>query len=276
MNSVEPALIELKEQQLINLASSLFERNELNRHLQRLLQSLKISKNEVIKQFVYYDFDINAYDNEVFESLGNRFVLYLHNLAEKSWHRELQQTIQEYIENSQSKTIIDIGFGVPSLYVKEALIHKKYLITLLDKFDNAFIFAKALLNEWSSSWKDNILFKKMDMNEQKFVGKYDLYLFSDSLEHINNSEHFLKTHIDQSSEHARFLFSLPIGPLIPMHCINWDTSDEIMSWLQRLGLIVLKEKIININPTVDLFTSQSEYNFKCYILLCEKKKLTTT
>lgn len=270
MNQEERDHLKEKERKLTKIASRLFKRDDLKNHLHSLLHSLNISKKEVIKQFVYYDLDINAYRNEVFESLENRFVLHLHNLTENSWHEEIQKTVAEYIDYSRTKTIIDIGFGVPSLYVKQSLIYKKYLITLLDKFDSAFLFAEALLNEWSTTWKDYILFKKFDLNENIFLGKYDLYLFLDSLEHVEDPKTFLSLIVNQSPDNSKFLFSLPIGPLIPMHYINWNNIEETIQWLQKFGLKIISQRVININLDTDLFTSQTGFDFKSHILLCEK------
>jgi len=103
---------------------------------------------------------------------------------------------------------------------------------------------------------------------EKFVGDFDLYIFQDSIEHSLDPTACLKEYVRRSQENAKFIFSLPIGPMIPQHYIAWETEEEILSWLQGAGLKIHKNSLISMNPAVDLFADN--YPLVACIASCYK------
>lgn len=101
----------------------------------------------------------------VYESIANRFVLHIHNLINGSWHIERQKVTGDLISMANPRHMIDVGFGVPSKYIYDLVIREnKFNVTLVDKYDSAFAFARHLLDhwdaEWDVNWETKIFFKE--------------------------------------------------------------------------------------------------------------------
>jgi 2-polyprenyl-3-methyl-5-hydroxy-6-metoxy-1,4-benzoquinol methylase len=149
--------------------------------------------------------DVYSFDNEIYNSLSNRFVLHIHNLLNGSWHQERQKTILQLIQIAKPTTAIDVGFGVPSRYMKELVLMNGYpKLTLCDFSDSAFQFATVLLDQWDSKWQEVISFKQVDMNDVEAIGKYDTYLFQDSIEHVADPASCLKKYVELAADTATF------------------------------------------------------------------------
>ncbi len=260
----------LKKYNLIRFANSIFHDKENSLELNLLLDTLGLQKEEVIQAYVDYDLDIFAFSNEIYDSLKIRFVMHMHNLLKGSWHQDRQKTTLEFIKKCNPKTVVGMGFGEPSLYVKNALSQKAPKITLCDYSDTAFIFAETLLKQWSSSWNQTISFKKLDMESGEYAGDFDAYIFQDSIEHVSTPTSFLKKYVRSSPKNANFIMSLPIGPIIPSHYIAWSTDQEAIDWLSFCGLKIQLSKKIYTNPKVDLFANEPDFNVYNLFALCSK------
>ena len=197
--------------------------------------------------------------------------MHIHNLVIGSWHQQRQDVITQYIKEAKANTLADIGFGVPSRYLKEVILRNKTCkTTLCDLFDSAFDFASALLEQWDSKWQETISFRKADMNNAYEVGNFDIYLFQDSIEHVEDPTKCLKSYVNLSPKKAKFIFSLPIGPKIPVHYIAWQTDYEAKLWLQECGLKIIKETPVWVNPEVDLFAEPLGGEHHNLIVSCTK------
>jgi len=261
----------IKEQKLRDFAKSVLNYPKHSQEIQHILSKLNLSEEEVIQAYVNYDMDIFAYGNEIYESLPMRAVLYLHNILKGSWHQDRQNAILEMIENVRPKSIVDMGFGTPTKYVKEYVLKNKVKLVLVDMYESAFKFVEVLLNKWDSSWRDFISFNQLDMNTHEFVGVFDCYIFQDSIEHVKNSTDYLAKTVNLSPKYAKFILSLPIGPKVPVHTISWNTDKEAIEWLENCGLVVNNFKKVYINPEVDLFAERLDEEFYNLIVECSKK-----
>lgn len=204
-----------------------------------LLRRLHSTREEVISVFIAYDRDVFACGNEIYESLPIRVVLYLKSFMPGSWHIARQSTILRYIRSVHPKTLVDMGFGVPSMYVREYVLpDPEVKLTLVDRYPSAFRFAKLLLESTFPGWRTRIRFKRLDMNSHAYPGDYDVYLFQDSLEHVEGAEAYLSEIVGRSPTHAMFILSLPIKSPIPSHTVVWDNTDEVERWLAKCGLCV--------------------------------------
>lgn len=261
-----------KRIQLIKFAQSVMNDKRYSNEFDLIFSKLQISKKEVIESFLEYNLDIYSLKgNEVYESLANRIVLHIHNLLEGSWHIDRQQIILDMINLAQPNKVADIGFGVPSRYVKELVIGKNnFHLTLGDLYDSAFVFAQVLLQSWDESWEKKIEFKKTDMDKNEFIGNFDLYILQDSIEHVEEPDKFLRRYVQLAPENAKFLISLPIGPLIPRHFIAWETEEDVLKWLIKHELSIIKRKPVYVRPEVDLFADEIDPNYCDLIALCTK------
>lgn len=261
----------ITEQKLREFAKSVLNYPEHKQELQHVFSELNLSEEDIIQVYVNYDIDIFAYENEIYESLPMRAVLYLHYLLKGSWHQDRQNAILEMIENVKPKSIVDMGFGAPTKYIKEYGLKNKTKLVLVDMYESAFKFAQVLLDYWDSSWKDFISFKQLDMNTHEFVGAFDCYIFQDSIEHVQNSTQYLTKTVQMSPDDANFVLSLPLGPKVPVHTISWNTDKEAIEWLDKCGLKVNNSKKVYINPKVDLFAEQLDEELYNLIVECTKK-----
>jgi len=263
--------IKIKEEKLREFALSVFENPAHKEEIEYLLKSLSFSKEDIIKSYINYDLDINTYGNEIYESLEMRFVLHIHNLLEGSWHIERQQSIIDFLKKINPSNIVDMGFGVPMKYVREIILKDKSIkLILSDMYESAFEFSKVLLNYLDSSWKDQISFKKIDMNTHEYPGDFDCYIFQDSIEHVNNATEYLTKVVKQSPINSKFILSLPIGPKVPIHTIFWKTEEDAELWLNKCGLKVIEKKLVYLNPDLDLFASELKNEFYNLVVVCEK------
>jgi len=177
------------------------------------------------------------------------------------------------IKKLDIKDAVDIGFGVPTKYIRESVLKtRKIKLTLADVYDSAFKFAEQLLNYLDRNWKEIIFFKKVDMNDYEYPGDYDLYLFIDSIEHVKNPSKYLSKIVKESPDNSVFIFSLPIGPKVNTHFIEWKNYKEAEKWLNGHDLKIRVSKKVYVNPKVDLFAEQLDYKFYNLILTAEKIK----
>lgn len=262
-----------KKELLIEAASSILENALYKGELEKLRDVLQISRENIIETYVNYDLDISQNTNSTYESLSLRYVLHLHNLLEGSWHIERQEIMSRFVKEISPSSIIDMGFGVPSRYVKEALQQHCPKITLCDIDDSAIIFAEALLDLWGhKEWRSQISFQKCDMNIGEIIPSHDLYIFQDSIEHVIDCKNYLIKQVENASPTSHFLFSLPIGDITPEHYMEWKSEKEVFNWLISCGLEIIRSKIVSVNPNVDLFADYHDFDYSnCYVV-CRKTK----
>lgn len=261
----------IKEQKLRDFANSVFDYLQYKEEFQFLLTKLNLTKEEVIQSYVNYDLDIFEYENKIYESLPMRFVLHLHNILKGSWHQDRQNTVLEMVRSTKPKSIVDMGFGVPTKYLREHVLKQKIKTVLVDLYESAFRFSEALLDYLEPKWRSFILFKKLDMNTQKFIGDFDCYIFQDSIEHVKSATKYLTKTVKLSPTNAKFILSLPVGPWVPVHTISWDAPEDVKKWLDGCGLKIDKMSEVHVNKKVDLFAEQFEKEFYNLIVLCSKK-----
>ncbi len=257
---------------LLEYISSIWDQTEYGSILSQIASKTNIKKQEIIDGFLDYNLNINDNKgNAVYKPLVNRFVLYIHNLITGSWHIDRQATVLEMVKMVMPTTMADIGFGVPSQYTKQLIIeHKKTKLTFFDLYDSAFIFAKHLLDLWDQDWNQYISLQKTDMNTNEYIGDFDLYLLQDSIEHTQNPTQYLTMLINNAPEQAKFIISLPIGPIFPRHYMAWATDDMAIEWLQKCGLQIKQQKNVYVNPKIDLFAKTLSPDYHDLYALCYK------
>jgi hypothetical protein len=262
----------IKEQKLREFAKSVINDPIYKEEITYFLRYFKLNEEQLIQEYVNYDLDVFDYENEIYESIVMRLVLHIHNLLNGSWHQDRQNTILEFLKKIDFETAVDVGFGVPTKYLRNYLINKSTKkFTLVDLYDSAFDFAKVFLSKLSSSYDKTINFKKVDMNDMKYVGDYDVFLFQDSIEHTKDPTAYLKKTVSLSPKNSKFILSLPIGPAVPSHYIEFKDKETAIRWLENSNLKIEESKDVFVNPKVDLFASDLDDEFYNFIVLCSKK-----
>lgn len=262
----------IKEQKLREYAESVIDSPEYKEELKHLFSKLNVTKEEAIQAYLDYDMDVYAYGNEIYESISMRFVLHLHNLLKGSWHKDRQQAILDMLIKVNPESITDMGFGVPTKYVRAYVLKEKISLTLIDLYDSAFKFSEALFDYLDGSWRNFISFRKLDMNTHEYPGDFDVYLFQDSIEHVKNPQDYLKKIVNKSPKDSKYILSIPIGPKVPAHEIGWSSEEEVIKWLKDCGLKIKESKKVFINPEVDLFADQLDKEFYNIIVSCNKSQ----
>jgi 2-polyprenyl-3-methyl-5-hydroxy-6-metoxy-1,4-benzoquinol methylase len=262
----------VKEQKLRKFAKSVINDPRYKGEIEYLLRYFNLKEEQLIQEYVNYDLDVFSYGNEIYESIVMRLVLHLHNLLDGSWHKDRQKIILEFLEKINFETAVDVGFGVPTKYLKSYLLNKSTKkFTLVDFYESAFDFAKVILSRLSSSYNKTINFEKKNMDDMEYLGDYDIFLFQDSIEHTKDPTGYLKKTVSLSPKKSKFILSLPIGPEVPSHYIEFKDKENAIKWLENLGLKIEESKDIFVNPRVDLFANDLDKKFYNFIVLCSKK-----
>lgn len=265
-------LNEIKKSKLRELVNSVLRHPLYRVQLTELKNKLGLTESEIIQGFLDYNMDIFAFDNEVYDSVVNRYVLHVHNLLEGSCHQDKQKTIIDLLAQIKPKNVVDIGFGVPSRYVQKLVLESHaFKLTLCDLYDMAFQFASALLNQWDPAWQKIISFKQADMKDVHLIGEYDTYLFQESIEHVQDPTACLKDYVKLSPHDAKFILYLPINAPIPAHFIVWEDDNAAELWLESCGLKIEKKIYIRPNKKVDLFAESLDIDHRNIVFLCSKR-----
>jgi hypothetical protein len=246
-----------KKEKLLGFLSSTIDDDRYKDQFQNILDTLHLSKQKITDAFLHYNLDMSDKEgNEVYRPLPNRVVLHIHNLINESWHLDRQQTVLDLIKQAKPNSIIDIGFGVPSKYVQNYVIAQRKKLVFCDLYDSAFDFTKALMPHWDNNWQDIISFKQINMDTLEYVGDFDLYLIQDAIEHTKDPTAYLSMLVNKSPKTAKFIVSLPIGPIFPRHFMAWHNDQEALDWLEKCGLSIEQQKSVFVKPEVDLFADQ--------------------
>lgn len=263
----------INAKKLISFAESVINSQNHKVFFEKCYEIFGITHESLTRAFLDYNLDINKPEgNEIYNSIENRAVLHIHNLIPDSWHQQRQSVVTKMLFDISPKNIADIGFGVPSNYVKDYVLKTKgTFLTLADKFPEAFSFAKLLCKYWSENYSSSVTFKETDFNTLDYVGDFDCYILQDSIEHAILPKQFFGNYVKKAPVGAYFLISLPIGPIFPRHFIAWDTDDEALFWTQEFGLEIISKESVYVNAKVDLFAEQLNNTYHDIYFLARKK-----
>ncbi|MCK4609096.1 MAG: hypothetical protein KAT71_06420 [Gammaproteobacteria bacterium] len=259
---------------LLKHIAPIWHQTKIDNFVSQIAKRLAVTQQDIINEFLDYNLNVHAdKGNAVYEPLVNRFVLHIHNLLDGSWHIDRQAVVSEMVQSAHPATMADIGFGVPSQYTKQLVLGKKNIkLTFFDLYDSAFIFAENLLTLWDENWRQHISLQKTDMNTKEYIGDFDLYLLQDAIEHTTDPKGYLSMLINKSRPQAKFIISLPIGPIFPRHYMAWKSDAEAEEWLKKCGLKIEQQQNVYVNPDIDLFAKQLSPDYHDLYALCSKQK----
>lgn len=248
--------------------------HEQDRVFIELKKRLGISDQQVYEAYEFYDSDVYGYDNDVYESIPIRFVQYLHARKYGSWHVQKNRLISSWLSECWPCDVVDVGYGIPQSYLLDRLpFVKEGRFTLLEKYNSAKLFGKQIVSIYDQGLSSEVIFRDYDMNLSS-ISEYsgrDVYLYLDSLEHAKEPVKILKETANAVHQNSKIILSLPIGEIVPVHSISWKSSEEIISWLNDNGLVVLRKKELAPNPKVDVFIASMNSNFSTLLLECKFK-----
>lgn len=258
-----------KKEKLTSFVQSVLQSPQNQSELKKLMDIFSLTEENILNTFLEYNMDIFSHGNEIYDSHAIRIVLHIHNLLNGSWHIERQEKVTTLIQSVNPKKVIDLGFGVPSRYMKDMLSKGQHL-TLCDFYKPTFDFAKQLINIWNASWMRNVSFLHADLADVgSCVGDYDLYVSRLSIEHVQDPTAVLRKYTELSSRNASFVIEVPIGPITPEHYYAWHTIEEAIEWFQKCGLTIINAHYIHVQPDVDLFAEQHHFMYGSYMALCK-------
>lgn len=261
--------IESLKTKLWNLAEKTLDSKKYGNEFKELMERFGLSKQEILEMVIRYTFSKEV-TNKDYSSMSMRVVLHLHNLIPGSYHQKRQEIIYSYLDDCEG-SVIDVGFGVPLEYMFRILKDKDITLTLADKDKIAIDFARTLFEIRGIS-ENKIRYKLLDMNKE-LPGKYDWYMFLDSIEHAENSTEYLSKIISQAENNSKFIFALPIcskDSIKKMHSIEWRKVEDALEWLKNCGLEVERYELITPNKEVDIFAFIYDRTFENLIVRCRK------
>lgn len=219
-----------------------------------IYERLGITRDEVLEGFISYNSEVEELDNSAYDDLGVRVAMLIEYLMKESWHRERQDCMTEFLRECGSRDIMDVGFGVPTSYVKDYVLADEGIrLVLADKYRSAFEVAEIVLDVWGGDWASKVSFEEVDLDVVGYLGDYDTYIFQDSIEHSRAPKEYLALNVAKAPEGAWFMLSLPIAPPIPCHHIDWSTVAAAVEWVESCGLKVVKQRQVFVNLEFDEF-----------------------
>jgi len=223
-----------------------------------------------------YDVLHGSNDNQVYADQKVRGALYLKYFIEGSYHVRRQNILTDFVAKSKANTFVDIGYGAPGLYVEKIILPQKTKLTLLDKFKTAIDFSSSLLTCIAGdSWKENIQLGLYDFNNLQPPERYEAYILFDSIEHASSPDKSFDVIVRSAPTGAKFILSIPVCPAEaagrsmsdPMHFIEWLTTSEVKTWIQKHNLTLLEAE--EVHPTKEDLWAQGS-DFYNVLILAEK------
>lgn len=266
------------KRRLIEIAASVRQGAAHGHRIECLLMSLGLNWQQVIEAIITYTCDLNTLDNGFYEHPASRLALYIHNLVENSYHRHRAKVTASYLSDfidAGARRIIDIGFGVPGLYLEYLLERERRArVTLVDRDPGCISFADAVFRCLPHpECVHGVEVLVHDMNVETLKSNYDVYMFMDSIEHATNPTVCLTHAVSVAHAGAGFILALPIGHCeMAMHFAEWPTVGDAQRWIKECGLQPEREELLYPVPGVDLFAEMMGGHFANLLVSCRKAR----
>ena len=250
-----------------------------------LCWALGMTYEKILEASMLYNLGVDQTQNEVFDSVALRYAMHLYNRLPGSWHLVRQKLIARILAEVRPARIVEIGFGTPQQYVREAIFRRlmtseNVSIHLSDVGYSSMAFGQSLLSLWEASWSKTVRFRSFAMEYDgkkyhdncNYAGDYDCYIFQDSIEHVLDPTTYLQVTVSRAPRGAHFLFSLPIEvvKVMPQHVISWRDAGEVQQWLSDAGLSVLFRQEILVDRSVDVFAQKLHPDYRQVVFYCQK------
>ena len=227
------------------------ENAPLLRHLEA---RLGLTRRAIEAGCLRYTLDSFDSANDIYDSAATHVAMWIEYQGAGGIHARRQAVVLEELQRARPLSIVDIGFGAPTRYLRDYVLATPGVrLDLLDKYAAAIEVGRAILSYWGMAPSREVGFAVHDMDADPPLPGRDCYLMLDSIEHAADADACLRAITAAAAPRALFLFHLPIGPKIPSHSIAWASDHEAVSWLNSVGLDVSRTELILPNPQVDVF-----------------------
>jgi hypothetical protein len=217
-----------------------------------LKSSLGMTRAGIEQGYLRYSLESLATDNDIYASVATHVAMWIEYQQARGVHARRQAVVLEELRRWRPPSIADIGFGAPSRYVRDHVMHNPGVAAeLFDKYPAALQVGQAILAHWGGA--DNVCLTRYDMDADPPITGRACYLFLDSIEHAADPGRTLRATAAAALPGALFLLHLPIGPLIASHSMAWGSGSEALQWLAAAGLEVRRTETIEPNPEFDPF-----------------------
>jgi hypothetical protein len=261
---------------LLKLVYTTLSDEKVGPRINSLMDELGVSAEDLKQEVLAYTLDKaeSNYDNAQYQKLVARLTLYFHNLVPGSYHTERQEVIYSFLEKADPAVFMDVGYGVPGLYLTKYLsLYGNKKAILLDQDPSAETFSRKMINFEFPHLQTQIEYRVYDMDSQEFPGDSDVYLYLDSIEHTRKPTEYLNMLVHEAKRKSYFIFSIPICPMKGLegfHYAEWLSDRQAREWVENSGLCVTKEKVIHPNPNVDFFAELGSGKYHNYLVLGKK------
>lgn len=261
---------------LVNLVNITLEDGDVGPDLWKLMETFKISKNELTKEVLAYTLGkgIDEYENKHYQNLAARLTLYFHNVVKETYHRKRQEIILDFLRKVNPEHIIDVGYGTPAPYLLRYMLENKEMtVTLADQDPEANEFAKEIIKNKNPEFLARVNFKVYDMDSQEYPEDADVYLYLDSIEHTKNPTEYFHNITTKMPKGSYFILSMPVCSMKGLenfHYDEWLTDEESRNWIKNGGLDIIMEEVVYPNTKVDFFAELVEGGYHNHIVLASK------
>lgn len=261
---------------LVKLVENTLEDKDIGPDLYKLMETFKISKEELTKEVLAYTLGkgVDEYENKHYQNLASRLTLYFHNVVKETYHRKRQEIVLNFLRKVNPKHIIDVGFGTPAPYLFEYMTENKEMTaTLADQDSEANDFAKEVIKNKNPEFLSRIKFKVYDMDAQEYPEDADVYLYLDSIEHTKNPTEYFHKITAKMPKGSYFILSMPVCSMKGLenfHYDEWLTDEESREWIRDGGLEIIAEDVVYPNPKVDFFAELVEGGYHNHLVLARK------
>ena len=229
--------------------------NEANRGVIGHVQAtLGLSKKAIEVAYLRYSSESMSEGNGIYNDVGTHVAMWIEYQMANSLHTRRQELVLRQLQLHRPRTVADIGFGAPTAYLRDYVLHQTLTrVTLFDKYEAAIKVGKAILSYWCDAYNETVDLSLHDMDTDSSIAACDCYLMLDAIEHASAPGRYLTDTVAAASARALFLLHIPIGPLIPSHSIAWLHEYDATQWLKATGLDILETELLLPNPAVDHF-----------------------
>lgn len=232
-----------------------FLADEANRDVISHVQAhLGLSKEVIEAAYLRYAVESMFVGNEIYSDVGTHVAMWIEYQMANGLHARRQESVVRQLQLHRPTRVADIGFGAPTAYLRDYVLHQTLTrVCLFDRYEAAIEVGRAILSYWCDAYNETVDLSVHNMDTDGPIAAFDCYLLLDAIEHAIAPDRYLADTVVAANARALFLLHVPIGPLIPSHSIAWAGERDATRWLESTGLDILETELISPNPAVDHF-----------------------
>ena len=173
--------------------------------MQDIQTKLALSAAEVEVAYMRYASQSMHIGNDIYNDVGTHVAMWIEYQVKCGLHARRQHAVMQQISKHRPERIADIGFGAPTLYLRDYVLRTPGTKAhLFDKYDASILVGQAVLSRWSESYGERIEFARHDMDVDRPVTNFDCYLLLDAIEHSRSPASYLERTVAAANQDALF------------------------------------------------------------------------